>query len=114
MNLESRNKRKLNKIRRERNTQSLPKIKGGESKSSPGGNTMNASPKMIGDDESVTTIAKVSETERKNSKPKGPKKLVPLRRKIKSKFILIKFLIEVNNLIPISVTSTDVHVDQER
>jgi len=70
-------------MKKNRNTQSLPQIKGNRS---PGSNTNNTSPKLLGEIESVTSIAKASETDRKTSKPRGTKKLAPLRRRPKSMF----------------------------
>ncbi len=71
-------------MKRNRNTQSLPKINGSGRNSSPDYNTINGSSKIQNEVESVTSAGKVS-TERKIVKPK-PKKLKPIRRKQKSNF----------------------------
>lgn len=79
--------KKSKKMKKNRNTQSLPQINGKKKrKTSPDTNTISTSPKILGEIESVTSIAKASETERKTSKQRGPKKLAPIKRKPKSKF----------------------------
>lgn len=48
---------------------------------------MNTSPIILGETESITSIAKASETDRMFSKQRRGKKLAPHRRKYKSKLI---------------------------
>ena len=98
-------------MRRNRNTQSLPKIHGSPEKNRPEDDGINGSPQLLGEIDSVSSDAKESSIERRFTKPK-PKKLKPLKRKNKSNFP--NNSLEVNNLIPISITSADVHVEPER
>mmetsp|Transcript_25639 Transcript_25639/g.25445 ORF Transcript_25639/g.25445 Transcript_25639/m.25445 type:complete len:108 (+) Transcript_25639:526-849(+) len=95
--------KKAKKMRKGRNTQSLPKIHGSPERPREDEDDTNNSPQLLGEIDSVSSNGKETSIERKLSKPK-PKKLKPIKRKTK----------KVNNLIPISITSADVHVEPER